>query len=305
MSERQNLVRFGPNANCTFELCTIDESVYRYRPSLPANIVFAAIFSIATIVHIVLGLRWKTPWVMWCMILSCTHEVAGYVARILLWVNPWSFGAFITQIIAITQAPIFYCAAIYVMLGKSITFHAPTLARFPVKYFVWIFLPCDIVSLVLQGVGGSLSASSSGSSQVGVDIAMAGLIFQVITLVAFSVLFGDFLVRLLRSVHVRALSRRDGLFFVFLVLAVLCTLARCIFRAYELKEGYKGELITHEDLFIGLEGVLVVVAVFCLCIGHPGFVFRDRKRSVEYSNVPATVESSILLEDRRTAHRES
>jgi hypothetical protein len=36
--------------------------------------------------------------VMWCMILSCTHEVAGYVARIVLYVNPWNLGAFITQI---------------------------------------------------------------------------------------------------------------------------------------------------------------------------------------------------------------
>ncbi|KAH7087308.1 hypothetical protein FB567DRAFT_343229 [Paraphoma chrysanthemicola] len=64
------------------------------------------------------------------------------------------------------------------MLGRSTTFHAPALARFPVKYFVWIFFPCDIISLILQGVGGSRSASSSGSSQTGVNNAMAGLIFR-------------------------------------------------------------------------------------------------------------------------------
>jgi hypothetical protein len=118
MSETQYLVRFGPNANCTFEvcltplpqftsqpklthhpqLCTIEKSVYRYRPSLPANIILAAIFSFAAILHFILGRRWKTPWVMWCMILSCTHEVAGYIARVVLYINPWNFGAFITQI---------------------------------------------------------------------------------------------------------------------------------------------------------------------------------------------------------------
>lgn len=73
-------------------------SVYGYRPSLPANITFAASFTFATFAHAYLGFKWKTPWFMWCMILSCTHEVTGYVARILLWINPWSFGAFITQI---------------------------------------------------------------------------------------------------------------------------------------------------------------------------------------------------------------
>jgi hypothetical protein len=120
---------------------------------------------------------------------------------------------------------------------------------------LWIFLPCDIISLILQGVGGGLSAASSGGDQNGEKVAMAGLILQVITLVAFSVLFADFIFRLLCSAHARDLTRRDTLFLSFLVLAILSTLARCIFRAYELKEGYRGELITHEDLFIALEGV--------------------------------------------------
>jgi hypothetical protein len=41
---------------------------------------------------------------MWCMILSCTHEVAGYIARVILWMNPWNFGAFITQISTLWSA---------------------------------------------------------------------------------------------------------------------------------------------------------------------------------------------------------
>ena len=84
---------------------------------------------------------------------------------------------------------------------------------------------------------------------------MAGLILQVTTLVAFCGLFVDYLCRYLRSSQAAYLMARDGLFFGFLGLAVLLTLARCIFRADELKEGYSGDLIKHEDLFIGLEGV--------------------------------------------------
>ncbi|KAM0407482.1 hypothetical protein ACHAPD_012152 [Fusarium lateritium] len=273
---------FGPKANCTLDLCPVEMSVYAYRPSLAANVSFAALFTLATIIHAYLGFRWKTPWFMWCMILSCTHEVVGYVARILLWVNPWSFGAFITQIIAITQAPVFYCAAIYVTLGQSIEHYGPSLARFPTKYFAWVFVPMDIVSLILQGTGGGLSASSSGASQVGVDVAMAGLILQVIMLVAFSVLFADYMIRYLGHKTSRTLGSRDTLFFAFLAIAVLATLARCIFRADELKEGYQGELIKHEDLFIALEGVLIVVAVFCLFVAHPGLVF-NRAPKVYYS----------------------
>jgi hypothetical protein len=85
-------------------------------------------------------------------------------------------------------------------------------------------------------------------------VAVTGAI-QVITLSAFSIIFGDFVGRLLGSAHAKNLMRHDKLFLSFLVVAILSTLARCNFRAYELKEGYKGDLITHEDLFIGLEGV--------------------------------------------------
>ncbi|KAF4487919.1 parasitic phase-specific PSP-1 [Fusarium agapanthi] len=268
MNDTGNFVIFGPKANCTLELCPIEMSVYGYRPSLLANITFASLFTLATFVHAYLGFK-------------C------YVARILLWVNPWSFGAFITQIIAITQAPVFYCAAIYVTLGQSIEHYGPSLARFPTKDFAWVFVPMDIISLILQGTGGGLSASSSGASQVGVDFAMAGLILQVIMLVAFSLLFGNYMFRYLKSKKSRNLGSRDKLFFAFLAIAVLATLARCVFRTDELKEGYQGELIKHGDLFIALEGVLIVVAVFCLFVAHPGFFF-NRPAKVYYSVATGT-----------------
>ncbi|KAJ3497839.1 hypothetical protein NLG97_g1594 [Lecanicillium saksenae] len=281
-SERQYLVTFGPSANCTFELCTIDQSVYGYRPSLPANAIFAAIFSLIMAAHTFLGLRWKTPGYMWCMILGCIHEITGYVGRIIMWNNPWSFTGFIIQIICITQAPVFFCAAIYMTLGRTIEHCAPYLGRISPKRFVQIFLPCDIISLILQGAGGALSATTSGTSQVGVNVALAGLIFQIITLVGFCGLFGDFLIRYLLSTQ-GFVNKREGLFLSFLTTAVLIILARCIFRADELKDGYNGTTVKDEGLFIGLEGVLMVIALCALCIGHPGFLVRPREHVYQQS----------------------
>ncbi|KAL2810352.1 hypothetical protein BJX63DRAFT_402415 [Aspergillus granulosus] len=113
---------------------------------------------------------------------------------------------------------------------------------------------------------------------------MAGLIFQVIMLFGFIGLLGDFVFRFLSSKTSSSIDTRAKLFFGFLFLALFTTLARCIFRADELKEGYSGELISNEGLFIGLEGVLIVIAVFALCIGHPGFIFR-KDGEHEYSSV--------------------
>jgi hypothetical protein len=89
---------------------------------------------------------------------------------------------------------------------------------------------------------------------------MAGLILQLVMLSGFLVLFSDFVIRYVVSVRgkgsrARAMGTRERLFFAFLFLAVIVTLMRCVFRADELKEGFSGELISNEGLFIGLEGV--------------------------------------------------
>ncbi|KAL2842289.1 RTA1 like protein-domain-containing protein [Aspergillus pseudodeflectus] len=267
MSDPRYFVTFDPSANCTLELCSIDQSVYQYRPSLPANIAFIALFNLAMIIHIYLGIRWRAWWYRWCMILGCTHETAGYV-------------------VCITQAPVFFCAAIYVTLSQTINHFSPTLARFPTKYLHWIFIPADIILLALQGTGGGLSASSSGSSQIGVDIAMAGPILQVVMLSAFLALFSDFVIRGNGSGQGKRISPGEKLFFAFLFIAVTTTLVRCVFRADELKEGYSGDLISDEGLFIGLEGVLIVIDVLALCVERPGFVF-GRDSGHEYRGVSA------------------
>ncbi|KAF4466124.1 phospholipid-translocating ATPase [Fusarium albosuccineum] len=286
MSDRDSglpdgLVVFGPDANCTLDLCPIEWSVYQYRPSLPANIIFIILYAIAMGVHIFLGIRWKSWFYMAFMILGCFYEIIGYIGRLLLYNNPFSFPGFMIQIVFITSGPVFYTAAIYVTLSKTIQSFAPEISRFRPQLVWWIFIPADIICLTLQAAGGALSTVSQGSSQMGIDVAMAGLAFQVAILVLFCVLLGDYLFRYFRSGSASALSNRMRIFFGFLSAAVIMILGRCAFRCYELSEGYQdSDLVTDEGLFIGLEGVLIVVAVFFLCISHPGPVFNDKANTV-------------------------
>lgn len=135
----------------------------------------------------------------------------------------------------------------------------PEQSRFNPKAFYWIFIPCDIISLTLQAAGGALSTVSSGSSKTGVDIAIAGLSFQVFTLTVFVVLVVDYVVLLLRwcrTDHITIkLSPEFKLFAGFLALAIVLILVRCVYRIDELSNGYYGALIHDQGLFIGLEGV--------------------------------------------------
>ncbi|KAK4149585.1 sphingoid long-chain base transporter rsb1 [Chaetomidium leptoderma] len=272
----QNVVFFGPKANCTLDICPVQYSVYGYRPSLAANVAFIALNAVAALVHTYLGFRWKQWWFMGCMIVGAVNSIIGYVGRVMMYYNPFNFSAFMLQIICITTGPVYYCAAIYITLALSIKYLSPELSRFRPQLFYYIFIPCDIVSLVLQAAGGGLSTSSSGQSQIGVSLALAGMSFQVFTIVLFCAFFADYLIRYFRSGPNEA--TRWKLFFGFMALAVLLTLVRCSYRLAELHEGYSGGLVREEGLFIALEGGMVLAAAYCLMIGHPGLVFKPQPK---------------------------
>jgi hypothetical protein len=141
----------------------------------------------------------------------------------------------------------------------SIGYLSPKHSRFAPKWFIWTFIPFDIVSLILQAIGGAMSSTSDGASSAGVNIALAGLCIQVITLFVFCVLVVDYLIRS-RSVWMKAqLPTRFKVFCSALALATILILIRCAYRIYELSEGYSRDstALRDEGLFIGLESVLV------------------------------------------------
>lgn len=187
--------------------------------------------------------------------------------------------------VCLTIAPVFFTASIYVTLSKTIIFFAPDLSRFKPQLFYWIFIPADVICLVLQATGGAMSTNSDGSDQTGVDITMAGLILQVVILVAFIAAFSDYMIRLWRSGRMGVVGWRIKSFFAGLSAAIILILARCAYRVAELKDGYSGEIITHEIPFIILEGVFIILAVVALGFGHPGLVFDrpDQPKSLEGS----------------------
>ncbi|KAG6131294.1 hypothetical protein E4U12_003802 [Claviceps purpurea] len=274
--EPPGVLSFGPDSNCNLSNCPAEWSIYGYRPSLAGNATFLALFVLIGMVHGYLGYRWRSWGFMVGMLLGCMSEVIGYAGRIMLYNNPFSFDGFMIQIVCLTIAPVFYTASIYVTLSKTILSLAPQLSRFNPVFFYWIFIPFDVVCLALQAAGGAMSTTSSGQDKSGVNISLAGLALQVIVLTAFAAFFADYMIRYVRSSNRRSFDWRLQAFFGGLVTSTLLILARCAYRVAELKDGYDGHLIREEAPFIGLEGVLIVLAAVVLCFGHPGLVFgRD------------------------------
>lgn len=273
----------GKNNNCTLAVCPVELSVYGYRPSLGASGALIGLFAICAVVQLFLGLKYKTWWFMGAMIAGCLDEILGYVGRIMYNHNPWAQPGFILQIVMITIGPVFFSAAIYVLLSQIIEFLSVKHARFAPRLLIWIFIPSDILSLILQAIGGAMSSTSNGKSSAGVNIALAGLSIQVITLTAFLVLVLDYFVRS-RSVWSGAqLPSRFKVFCSFLMLATVLILVRCAYRIYELSKGYvqSSQALRDQGVFIGLESVMVIVAAYCLIIAHPGPVFKNSMHPVK------------------------
>ncbi|KAK8119213.1 parasitic phase-specific protein psp-1 [Apiospora kogelbergensis] len=313
------MIGFGPKVNCTLDLCPLEMSVTAYRPSVPVNIIFIALYSFAMTIHIMLGFRWQSWFFTLCCVTCTISAIAGYVARIFMHYNPFAFYPFLIQGVFLTIVPVFYCAGIYVTLAMAVNNLAPQLKRFNPKLLVWIFLPGDMLALTLQSAGAVISAVAEVGSDLvhtGEHISIIGLALQVFSIVVFACLFVDFAVRFFRSPKgapkFNSYDTRLRFFMAFILIALILTTARSCYRVAELYQGYTGALMKEEALFIVLEGCAIVVCVFLLTIGHPGYVFRDEQNrafqiidDASFSVSSGTVAKGVRLEMRKVRARAS
>lgn len=153
------------------------------------------------------------------------------------------------------------------------------------RTYTILFISCDITSLVLQAAGGALTATANtqADQDTGVNILIAGLALQIVSIALFLVLWAEFAWRLHKKVPESqrnptfATIRRGWLWKGFqpaLFVAMLLVFIRCIFRCAELQEGFGGPLANDEVTFMILEGPMIFIAGILLTIWHPGFVFK-------------------------------
>jgi hypothetical protein len=100
-----------------------------------------------------------------------------------------------SQIITLTIAPAFISAAVYLCLSRIVVVYGESFSRIRPRTYSILFIGFDFFSLVLQGGGGGLAASSENNrnaEQTGINIMLAGLSFQVFSLLLFMALCAEF-----------------------------------------------------------------------------------------------------------------
>ncbi len=129
----------------------------------------------------------------------------------------------------------------------------------------------------------SIASQNNKSPDLGTHIMVAGLAFQVATLIGFVAFAADFTFRVYRNakkVNKAEKStdtdfkavRQHWMFKGFLMALAISTfliLWRSIFRVAELSNGWHGSIIGNQAVFIAFEGVLIALAIALLNVFHP------------------------------------
>ncbi len=203
----------------------------------------------------------------------------------MLHTNPWDSTGFDIQICCIIIAPAFLAAGIYLTLKHIVLEIGNDFSRIRAKYYTWIFILCDLFSLILQGSGGGIAATAKGGStmqKTGNNLMMAGIVWQVFTLIVFGILVADYFIRAranrtrFEPAAIKLLNnQRFKLFVAGLCLAYLTIFIRCVFRIGEMAKGWANPIMQSEPDFIALDSVMIMIATICLTAFHPGWMFKE------------------------------
>ncbi len=120
------------------------------------------------------------------------------------------------------------------------------------------------------------------STANGTHIMVAGILFQLASILVFVSLFVVVIFRTLKSKGEFLTRRRIQWIIAAMVLSVVLIVTRSIYRTIELLQGWSGYLITTQRYFIALDGAMMVGAVGVFNIARPGWAnITDKSLEIE------------------------
>ncbi|KFY85455.1 hypothetical protein V498_07709 [Pseudogymnoascus sp. VKM F-4517 (FW-2822)] len=245
-----------------------------YVPTLAGNAAYAAAFGLLLIAQLGLGIKYKTWGFMVGMICGLMLEAVGYL-------------------VTLTIGPAFLAGALYLCLSRIVIIYGQQISRFSPRTYAITFMTNDFVSLVLQGAGGGLAATAINKyqSDTGQAIMVAGVVFQVVSLLIFMGMWSEFILRLCRTsendrdvrfAELRHTKRFTG-FQYALGAAVALIFVRSVYRIAELQQGFNGPIANDEVSFMILEGPMIFLAVLAMTVLHPGIAFGGNWNNASWS----------------------
>jgi hypothetical protein len=195
--------------------------------------------------------------------------------------------------------------------------YGASLSRLKPRSYTIIFMACDLISLLLQSAGGAIAsiADTKKDTDLGVNVMIAGLVSQVVSLTVFAALCADFALQTRKRWQEREQKyfglRQTWLWKAFLIgmqisspcpnpflysqnpheltatlpgltTATLTIYIRSVFRVAELWGGFDSSLANNQVVFMILEGAMLLIATTCQTVLHPHFAFQGHWDSANF-----------------------
>lgn len=197
-----------------------------------------------------------------------------------------------SYLICLTIAPVFISAAIYLTIVRIMAVYGQHNSYLKPRTIALLFMSSDFLSLVLQGAGGGITdtANTPSTKQSGINIMIAGLFLQAVSLATFLLYLAYFALACRRgSLDMstdKYACRTRWMFKATLASVVLATTAiliRSIFRVDELWQGFNGKLWNNQVDFMVLDGGMMSFATLLLTVFHPGPAFGQQWHAANWS----------------------
>ncbi|KAF4617560.1 hypothetical protein D9613_006420 [Agrocybe pediades] len=288
-------------------------SPYHYLPTRAIAIVMILLFGVATAIHLGQALKYRMYWLIPTVGLCGAGELIGWAGRLWSSIDPISRHPFEIQITCTIVAPTPFLAASFVIFGELIKRLGFQYSRLGPKWYTIIFCTCDVISLVVQGVGGGIAATANTlkGANLGAHIMLGGIGFQFLIIILFSLFALEYFYRYSRDVPVSkeveigskildsdshsttniagryrgVITLRQKVMAYSLVFTTTLLFIRAVYRLVELSDGWHGRIIEDQLLFNVLDATMIVLAMYTVVFIHPGYFLAEQPQLESFQMV--------------------
>ncbi|KAI0015991.1 RTA1 like protein-domain-containing protein [Xylariomycetidae sp. FL0641] len=267
-------------ADCTSGDCP--RQFLTYQPTLAGNAVLLSLFAALIPAIAVLGFKFRSSVFGTAVSTGLALEVLGYIGRLLLHSSPNSRGDFILFLLGTILGPTCVCGAMFLVVPRIVALYGEEFRTWRPTWYLFLFYALTTICLVLElaGILASTVQDDSDLIDIGVRILVVGLAFQLAALAIFvghAILFAIALRTRRHALDPKfAAVYGSGYYKAFLTAfstATFLLVLRTAYRIVEIAEGYMSSIAQDENLFLVLDGAMVLLAVILLAIFFPARVF--------------------------------
>ena len=231
--------------------CPVELTLYGDYFNLGACIFFTVGFFVLFVAQGWLAYKSKAWSFASYLAVGTFFELFGYVCRIVMYDNPWSYPAFVIQLLFLILGPTLVAAAISITAKHLVIYFGPEGSVIKPKWYPWVFVGTDFASIFIQAVGASVAGIATAGEEPNVqlqDVSSAllvtGVSFQLANMAFCAGLMIIYWMRLRKRTKADGYNNaapKEGLFtrlkndrvFMFIValsIAYIAIVIRCIYR---------------------------------------------------------------------------